>query len=110
MTASQIITIIVSVVSASGVLGIGTRNIIARQKKQEERATALELGVQALLRDRMIEIYGKYIEKGYAPICVKESFDNMYNQYHQLGANGVMTNLYKAFMKLPTEKPNEEET
>ncbi|MDE5620877.1 MAG: hypothetical protein K2I80_10280 [Ruminococcus sp.] len=100
----NIITVIISVLSASGILGIGTKAILARLKRQENRQKAVELGVQALLRDRMLHNYNKYMEQGYAPIFAKENFENMYQQYHGLGGNGVMTQLHTAFMELPTEK------
>lgn len=101
---SSILTILLSVISASGILGIGTRAILARMKEQEMRQKALEFGVQALLRDRMLHCYNKYIDAGYAPIYAKENYENMYQQYHELGGNGVMTHLHEEFMALPTEK------
>lgn len=101
---NDIITVITSVLSASGILGIGTKAILTRLKRQENRQKAVELGVQALLRDRMLHNYNKYMEQGYAPIFAKENFENMYQQYHGLGGNGVMTQLHTAFMELPTEK------
>ncbi|MDE5583601.1 MAG: hypothetical protein K2J08_07845 [Ruminococcus sp.] len=100
----DILTIVVSILSASGILGIGTRAILKRLKTQENRQKAVELGVQALLRDRMLHSYNKYTELGYAPIFAKENFENMYVQYHGLGGNGVMTQLHTAFMELPTDK------
>lgn len=105
---NQTITIALSIVSATGILGIACRAIIARLKKYESRQTALELGVQALLRDRMLHSYHKYTELGHAPVYVKENFQNMYNQYHELGGNGVMTQLHIEFMKLPTESERNE--
>lgn len=54
-----IITIAVSVLSATGILGIGTRSILNRMQKQDARQKALEYGVQALLRDRMLHCYNK---------------------------------------------------
>ena len=101
---NSIITIILSVLSASGILGIGTRTIISRLHHQEKQQKALELGVQALLRDRMLHNYNKYIEGGYAPIYAKENFENMYQQYRSLGGNGVMTQLHAEFMELPSNK------
>ena len=97
---NSIITIILSILSASGILGIGTRAILSRLHQQK----ALEKGVQALLRDRMLHSYNKYTELGYAPVYAKENFENMYNQYHELGGNGVMTKLHVEFMELPTNK------
>lgn len=99
----NIITIIISIISASGIFGIITKAILVRLGKQETRQKAVEMGVQALLRDRMLHSYNKYIEVGYAPIFAKENFENMYQQYHGLGGNGVMTQLHAEFMELPTE-------
>ncbi|MCM1226030.1 MAG: hypothetical protein NC320_01220 [Clostridium sp.] len=99
----NIITAIISILSASGVLSIGAKAILSRLKNQESRQKAVELGVQALLRDHMIHNYNKYTELGYAPLFAKENFENMYQQYHGLGGNGVMTQLHSEFMELPTE-------
>lgn len=101
---SELITIAVSILSASGILGIGTKATLSRLHAQESRQKAVELGVQALLRDRMLHSYNKYTDLGYAPIYAKENFENMYQQYHGLGGNGVMTRLHKEFMGLPSEK------
>lgn len=101
---SNLITIFLSILSASGILGIGTRAILTRIKRQETQQKALEMGVQALLRDRMLHSYNKYAELGYAPVYAKENFENMYQQYHGLGGNGVMTQLHMEFMELPSNK------
>lgn len=99
-----IVSVVISVISATGILGIASRAIIARLQNHEHRQEALELGVQALLRDRMLHNYHKYTQQSYAPIYAKENFENMYKQYHELGANGVMDRLYEEFMELPTER------
>ena len=101
---NSIITIILSILSASGILGIGTRAILSRLHRQEAQQKALEKGVQALLRDRMLHSYNKYTDLGYAPVYAKENFENMYQQYHGLGGNGVMTKLHVEFMELPSNK------
>ena len=100
----EIITIAISVLSATGILGIGTRSILNRMQKQDARQKGLEYGVQALLRDRMLHFYNKYIDAGFAPIYAKENYENMYRQYHELGGNGVMTHLHEEFMALPTDE------
>lgn len=101
---SNLITIILSILSASGILGIGTRAILSRLHQQETQQKALEMGVQALLRDRMLHSYNKYTELGYSPVYAKENFENLYQQYHGLGGNGVMTQLHVEFMELPSNK------
>ena len=100
----EIITIAISVLSATGILGIGTKSILNRMQKQDARQKALEYGVQALLRDRMLHCYNKYNDAGFAPFYAKENYENMYRQYHELGGNGVMTHLHEEFMALPTDE------
>ncbi|WP_196595697.1 hypothetical protein [Pectinatus frisingensis] len=62
---------------------------------------ALRKGVQALLRDRMQQCYETFKIKDGCTIPEKENFANMYTQYHALGKNGVMTNIYNAVLKMP---------
>lgn len=62
------------------------------------------MGLQALLRDQLIHNYNHYVDKGYAPIYAKENFENMWLQYHNLGANGVMDDIHERFKTLPIEK------
>jgi hypothetical protein len=66
----------------------------------------VRLGVQALLRAQMISDYNKWSERGYAPIYARQNFQNCWTQYHSLGANGVMDDIYIKFLALPTEPPN----
>lgn len=77
--------------------------IHSRYKAAKKKTEALELGVQALLRDRLYQMYAHYMERGSAPIYARENFENMYQRYHNLGANGVMDDYYKKFMEIPTE-------
>lgn len=93
--------IILSIVSATGILGLFTAELIRRIKQERQHNVATEKGLQALLRDRLIYQYDKYKAKGYAPIYAKENFENLYQQYHNLGANGVMDDIYNDFRKLP---------
>lgn len=77
------------------------------QIKQNRKDTeAVKLGLQALLRSQMISDYNKYSEKGFAPVYARDNFENCWNQYHSLGANGVMDDLHEKFLDLPTEAPN----
>lgn len=69
------------------------------------RIAAMQKGMQALLRAQMINDYNRWEEKGYAPIYARQNFENCWQQYHTLGANGVMDDLHAKFLALPTEKP-----
>ena len=61
-------------------------------------------GVQALLRDRIIQAYNHYTDKGYCPIYGLENVESMYRQYHALGGNGAITELVDRLKELPTER------
>jgi hypothetical protein len=69
----------------------------------------VKLGVQALLRAQMISDYNKWSERRYAPIYARENFQNCWQQYHSLGANGVMDDIHEKFLALPIEPPKEED-
>ena len=85
-------------------LGWLIKRINNRVKESAEKNTAIELGIQALLRAQMIADYNHYYEKGTAPIYARENFENVYKQYKNLGGNGVMTDIHSKFMALPTPK------
>lgn len=91
-------------------LGVGTivasiwAILIQNARKTAKSIKAIKLGVQAVLRAQMISNYNYYTEKGFAPIYAKDNFQNLWNQYEDLGANGVMTDIYKKFMMLPDRK------
>ena len=76
--------------------------------KAADKSDALALGIQALLRAQMITDYNRYVGKGYAPIYARDNFENCWNQYEALGANGVMEDIHKKFMALPTEPAGKE--
>ena len=100
-------TIVITIVTASGILGIFTKFMLNRIKILRQRQQALEKGIQALLRNGLIQQHDAWVSYGYAPVYIKDNFDNMYQQYHALGANGVMDTMYAEFMGLPTSAPTE---
>ena len=95
---------VLSLLFGSGLLITILTAVWNKIKANEKKTESVQIGVQALLRDRLYSTYMKYAEKGYAPIYARENFENMYQQYHILGANGVMDDVYHKFMDLPLEK------
>ena len=95
---------ILSLLFGSGLLVTILTAVWRKSKLNEKKTESVQLGVQALLRDRLYYTYMHYQEKGYAPIYARENFENMYKQYHVLGANGVMDDIYRKFMDLPLEE------
>lgn len=78
------------------------------EEKQKEEIETLKLGVQALLRGTMINDFNYWNEKKYAPIYVRDNFENCWKWYEALGENGVMDDIHNRFMALPTSQPSEE--
>lgn len=76
---------------------------IFEQTREVSRAVSTLNSLIRQIISSMLHNYNRYIELGYAPIFAKENFENMYQQYHELGVNGVMTQLHAEFMELPTE-------
>lgn len=75
-----------------------------RAKKKENNA--LKAGLQALLRDRIIQAYNQYVQdKGWIPIYAKESIDACYKSYEALGDNGVIDNLMQQINELQNYPP-----
>ena len=83
------------------------RKLAKQLKEEQEKRKAADDGLQALLRDRIVQAYNHYcLEKKYCPIYAKENVDSMYNAYHRLGGNGTVTGLKDKIDALPTE-PNQ---
>lgn len=72
-----------------------------RQKKKEN--DALKAGLQALLRDRIIQAYNHYVQD--KAIYAKESIDACYRSYEALGDNGVIDNLMEQINELQNYPP-----
>lgn len=74
------------------------------QKAIRQDVGLLKSGVQAIIKNDLKLHYESWLKKGYAPIDVKEDLERMYDVYHNLGANGVLTGLHDQFIALPTER------
>lgn len=89
------------------ILGWGYRTLINQLKSEREKNTAIAEGVQALLRDSIVESYNKYTDKGYCPIFAKESCKRLYKAYKQLGGNDVATELYQKLLHMKEDNDDE---
>ena len=80
------------------------KRIEVRQEIEIRKQIAIEAGMQALLRDRLIQSYNYHTEKGYCEIHNRDNISNMYKQYHNLGENGVIDRLMDELLDLPVKK------
>ena len=77
-----------------------TAFLISRVKKLSAENRAIKAGMQAMLRDRLYAIFSACQARGSAGINDRNNFEQLYRQYHALGANGVMTDIHDRFMAL----------
>lgn len=71
--------------------------ILKNQKKDRD---ANGKGTMMLLRVQLIEYHDKYISKGEIPSYAYENFCEMYEAYHDLGGNGMITKMFNEISEL----------
>ncbi len=75
--------------------------LIGFARIQMTQIRAIKLAVQAMLRDRLLQGYKHYVEKGWADMDDRANMENVWRQYHALGGNGDMNDLRRTFRHLP---------
>lgn len=75
------------------------RDQTAHDEEREDRA--IQDGVCALLRDRIMQACLHFEKIGYIPPRELESLSRMYSAYHNLGGNDVITAMYREVQNLP---------
>ena len=73
-------------------------------QEAKEQSSAIMLGMQALLRDRLLQGYRYFNGRGWADYEDRRNLENLYEQYEKLGENGVMDGFRQRFLSLPTEE------
>ena len=91
-------SIISTIITVVAVPAIGC--LYKKYKQADARQKAVELGVQALLRDRIVQSYYHYEERGWITLHGLENVNAMYKEYHALGGNGTVTSLVNSIREL----------
>ncbi len=78
------------------------RKVMKAISDDKAKDKAVAEGVEALLRDRIIDCYNKYEKKGVCPIYAKENVKRLYAPYHELGGNDVATELVEQLLGMPS--------
>lgn len=69
-------------------------------KQQKKDKDANSKGTMLLLRVQLIEYHDKYMKIGEIPSYAYDNFVEMYNAYHALGGNGMVTKMYKEIQEI----------
>ena len=60
-----------------------------------------------LLRTQLIEYHAKYMELGDIPSYAYQNFGEMYDAYHALGGNGMVTKMKQEIEELHIKRKGE---
>ena len=71
--------------------------LLQQQKKDRD---ANSKGTMLLLRVQLIEYHDNYVKLGEIPSYAFDNFVEMYNAYHALGGNGMVTKMYNEIQEL----------
>ena len=74
-----------------------------KDEKEKKKDEAIELGVQALLRNEIIRRYREFESKGEISILDQENLDEMFTQYKNLGGNGTVKKMMNDLYELKTK-------
>ena len=72
--------------------------------EQKKKQDALVMGVVSILRDRLIDVMDYYVSAGWVAVDKADMVTRMYQAYHNLGGNDVVSHTYKRFIGLPHSK------
>lgn len=77
------------------------------REKRETESLMIRNGITAVLRDRIVQAYTYYESRGFLPLKERENIYLMYTAYHDLGGNGLVTQLYNELQELPHVKEDD---
>lgn len=78
--------------------------LLRNQKKDRD---ANSKGTMLLLRVQLIEYHSKYMRLGSIPPYAYDNFCEMYNAYHELGGNGMITKMMHEIEELHLREKGE---
>lgn len=76
-------------------------------KNQKKDRDSNSKGTMLLLRVQLIEYHDKYMRLGSIPSYAYENFCEMYNAYHKLGGNGMITKMMHEIEELHLREKGE---
>ena len=88
-------TIITKIVSILGLLGIPSLFVMVRWcmskvKQESQKMTILMEAQQAQMRSQLLKDYYTYTKRGFVYDFELKDWENQYQAYHKLGANGII--------------------
>lgn len=94
---------IYSAAAVVALLGWMLSNRRVEKEKADEESELVKSALRALLRSELMRTHHQAVRDGHASTVDKEVMERTYQSYHQLGGNGIATNLHDEMMELPTK-------
>ncbi len=76
-------------------------------KSQKKDRDANSRGTMLLLKVQLIEYHDKYMKQGYISSYAYKNFEEMYEAYHELGGNGMITKMHDEIQELHIKQKGE---
>ena len=76
-------------------------------KNQKKDRDASGKGIMLLLRVQLIEYHNKYTAEGEIPTYAYQNFTEMYEAYHTLGGNGMITKMKEEIEELHLKRTDD---
>lgn len=99
----SVISVIVCPIFCSIIMYFG-KKYWQRKLDNSERTNNLKVGVQALLRDRLLQGCRYYQIQGYSTHNARVNLSSMHDAYVSLGGNSIEIQEFENFLKLPHKK------
>ena len=115
LTLAQIVLIIISAIATGVIARLGRKldqKDKLREKKESEQDAlqeAMKEGLQAMLRDRIIQMASFCQQQGHTQVYMVENMAHMFTAYTTLGGNGAAKYIYEQFMALPVMQEDKKE-
>ena len=98
---------IYSAAAVVALLGVMVSNRRVEKEKADEENELVKSALRALLRSELMRTHHHAVRDGHASTLDKEVMERTYRSYHNLGGNGIATNLHDEMMALPTIEDKE---
>ena len=96
--------IIIEIVTIALPIILGYIVWLLKQQKKDRNANSK--GTMLLLRVQLIEYHSKYMSLGEIPTYAYNNFEEMYEAYHDLGGNGMVTKMHQEIQELHLRAKN----
>ena len=81
----------------------GIKDISTQIENMNSTLSLFSETLKDVLRNDIISMYNRCVERGYMPVYERENLDHMSKEYYGLKGNGVIPGLVEKMYELPTE-------